>query len=295
MKHAFLIMAHAYPEQLARLVKSIVSDNHYVFVNIDKKTQGVKIFTNLIKDSNVYFIDGDERMSVQHGCYSQVECTLRMIRKAISTEPNIDYFHLMSGMDYMCVSPKNFDNFFKEHAGETFMHFDSKEELAMWRDSKYRNRVCTWHFGDLFPSRAFPVRAVKKSLQIMFDLFVKRKMIDGIVGGWNWFSWHRSVADYVLNYHKEHPEYFKRWHYTHCCDELVFHTLLYTKLSELNIVSNSLRFIEWHPKREYKSLPLVLRESEYDEIVSSGCLICRKVNEPESRQLLDMLDKKIHI
>ena len=40
MKHAFLIMAHAYPEQLARLVKSIVSDNHYVFVNIDKKTQG---------------------------------------------------------------------------------------------------------------------------------------------------------------------------------------------------------------------------------------------------------------
>ena len=207
----------------------------------------------------------------------------------------IDYFHLMSGMDYMCVSPKNFDNFFKEHAGETFMHFDSKEELAMWRDSKYRNRVCTWHFGDLFPSRAFPVRAVKKSLQIMFDLFVKRKMIDGIVGGWNWFSWHRSVADYVLNYHKEHPEYFKRWHYTHCCDELVFHTLLYTKLSELNIVSNSLRFIEWHPKREYKSLPLVLRESEYDEIVSSGCLICRKVNEPESRQLLDMLDKKIHI
>lgn len=233
-------------------------------------------------------------MSVQHGCYSQVECTLRLIRKAKKIVPNIDYFHLMSGQDYMCVSPHEFDDFFEKHEGQTFMHFDTKEELAKWQDTKYRDRVCTWYFGDMFPSKMIVVRVVKKSLQILFDMLVKRKMIDNIRGGWNWFSWHKSVTDYVLRYCDEHPEYFKRWHYTHCCDELVFHTFLYPKMSELNIVRNSLRFIEWHPKREYKSLPLVLKESEYDEIVSSGNLICRKVSLEESKKLMDMLDKKIY-
>ena len=56
------------------------------------------------------------------------------------------------------------------------------------------------------------------------------------------------------------------------------------------VTTNSLRFVEWHPKRPTDSLPLVLRESEFDDIAASGALLCRKVDPVASAALLDMLD-----
>lgn len=55
----------------------------------------------------------------------------------------------------------------------------------------------------------------------------------------------------------------------------------------------SLRFIVWYPKREAKTLPLILNEQEYDEIVRSGAILCRKIHPEESRELIKMLKRKI--
>ncbi len=64
---------------------------------------------------------------------------------------------------------------------------------------------------------------------------------------------------------------------------------------ELPIVSNNdFRYVDWHPRRAYSSLPLVLNEEDYDDIVSSGMLFCRTVELGESDRLLEMLDHKIN-
>ena len=113
-------------------------------------------------------------------------------------------------------------------------------------------------------------------------------------GGWNWFSWHREVALYVISYYDTHTGFVNRFRYTWCSDELLFPTILHGKEEDLNIEPrNSLRFIEWHPKRDCNSLPLILEESEYNDIVKSGCFFCRKVEFKTSRKLITLLDKKI--
>jgi len=57
--------------------------------------------------------------------------------------------------------------------------------------------------------------------------------------------------------------------------------------------NNSLRFVEWSPKRHYtEKLPLVLQEMEYDDIVKSNAVFCRKVELPVSIQLIKMLDNQ---
>ena len=54
------------------------------------------------------------------------------------------------------------------------------------------------------------------------------------------------------------------------------------------------RFIEWHPKRDYIGrLPLLLEEYEYEEIIESGAMLCRKVEPGKSYLLMDLLDKMI--
>ena len=61
-------------------------------------------------DRNCYFLKGKENMEVAHGGYSQIDCTLRLLRKAY--DAGMDYFHLISGQDYPCRSNEEFDAFF---------------------------------------------------------------------------------------------------------------------------------------------------------------------------------------
>ena len=56
--------------------------------------------------------------------------------------------------------------------------------------------------------------------------------------------------------------------------------------------NNSLRFVEWYPKRPAKQLPLTLEASEYQDIVHSNALFCRKVAIPESLELMNLIDEK---
>lgn len=289
MNHSFLIMAHNNPLLLKRIVCKLQKNNHFFFIHVDKKIN-INPFKECLQGlNNVFFIKN--RIRVNWGGYSQIQCELLLLRTAFSTSVKMDYFHLISGADYPCKSNSVFDNYFIEHNGESFMHYDSDEEIRMWRDTKYRNRIQTWNFVDIFPFSNKGLSILRQFIQKAFNLFVKRNLIPNVVAGWNWFSWHRNVVEYVLKYIELNPKYLNRFRYTLCCDEVIFHTLLQSKISELRINRhNSLRYIEWHPKREFKSLPLILQESEYNDIIKSNSMFCRKVDPKESLTLLNLLD-----
>ena len=121
---------------------------------------------------------------------------------------NCDYSHLISGQDYPCQSNSKFDEFFEEHERRSYMEIESDEYNKQCMKSKYPSRICPWYIYD------FPHREVK-----LVDYFVRafnkiskhfyiRQIIPGLWGGWNWFSWHRSLAEYVINQEKENPNFF---------------------------------------------------------------------------------------
>lgn len=105
------------------------------------------------------------------------------------------------------------------------------------------------------------------------------------------------MVGFVLNELQVNKEFFKRFHHTCCCDELVFHTLLAPHIDELNIEShNSLRYINWHkvaPGRNNPGSPLTLNEEEYDDIMQSGAFFCRKVHPVISKGLICKLRENI--
>lgn len=232
-------------------------------------------------------------MEVAHGGFSQVECTFRLLRKA--HDMGMDYFHLISGQDFPCRPNSEFDEFFEKNVGKSYMHFDSEEEHIAWTP-RYRARIKSWLLLDLKHRDNPIVNKFVFYINALSFRFWWRSEIEGLRAGWNWFSWHRFVADYVLMQTKQNPKYFKRFQHTSGSDELIFHTLLYPRMAELGIVNDALRYIDWKhnvPGRTEPNAPLLLNEEDYDSIVDSGAFFCRKVRPDISGKLLEMLTKRV--
>ena len=292
LQHAFLIQAHTFPLLLARIISKLNAPNHHFFINIDAKVDPEpfeKALTPPLR-GNIHFIG---HRLVFWGGYSLIECTLNLLSEAFQSNIKYDYFHFISGQDYPCVSNDAFDYTFEKSDGRSYMKYDNEEEHEIWNryKGKYEKRYRYYYFRD--SAKLSPARIVLNCILTKIPI-PYRKSIKGVRAGWEWFSWHRNVVTFVVNYFIENPNFLKRFKHTSCCDELIFHTLLYPYLDELNICKeDSKRFLEWHPKRQYTGrLPLILNESEYREIIESGAVFCRKVEPDISNILMDLLDKR---
>lgn len=178
------------------------------------------------------------------------------------------------------------------------MLYDGSVQREEWIKKKYPSRFRPYYFSDV-PHREIKfVDLLVKSLNRVSRHFWVRSMIPDVYAGWNWFSWHKTVVDYVLRQRIVNPRFFTRFRYTQCCDEVIFHTLLHPLLDELHINSTtSLRYVNWHksvPERKRKNAPLLLNEDEFDDIIGSGAFFCRKVHPVVSAKLEDMLASRVN-
>lgn len=289
--HAFLITAHRDFEQLSDILRILKAPNHIFIINIDKKVANHRnIADNIVHEFPNTKILHEE---ITHGGYSQIDVTLKMLR--IAYQNNADYFHLCSGQDFPCKTNDEFDRFFENHNGESFMKFDSEEQHDVWKEYKYPRRVNCFYFNDVKSQKHGIIRKTVLALNFISTRLlgqIRKNNLD-LRAGWNWFSWHRKVTEYVLEQYDANPKYFNRFHNTSCCDEVIFHTLLFPKLDALSINrDNSLRYVNWTKKVEGRSLPnrpLILNEEEFDEINKADIFFCRKIDPVISSNLITIL------
>ena len=298
LKHGFMIMAHTDFDFLLRMVKILAAPNHHFFIHIDRKvdTSMWRGELDAIKNiTNCHVYSGDSALLVNHGGYSQVECELFLLHRAHAE--GMDYYHLLSGQDFPTQSNVKFDTYFESHCGESFMTFDTDEEHEIWKHKKYQDRFRRYCFTDITHRGSLLVKIACRAFGIINNMVMLRPQIPNIRAGWNWFTWHNTVVEYVLRAECEQPIFFNRFHMTSCCDELIFHTLLFPHIDELHIHRrNSLRYINWEKQdssRIRPGGPLILNMDEYDDIRSSGAFFCRKVNPKISIKLIERLEEDI--
>ena len=283
MNHAFLMMVHDEPELALRIVKRLVAPNHFIFMHIDRKIPKEHFNFSL---NGLTILPNDSRIQVSWGGFSQVEAEFQLIKSALDCGIDIDYFHLISGHDYPIVNNYLFDDFFKKNNGKSFLYYDTEDEALLWRKNKYPWRVCRYHLNDINIRPLLLKRIVSKILSIK-----KRPYIENLFAGWQWWSFNKTVISWLSSHRQDYSLMIKRFRYTACADELFFQTILHPFVNQLNIeTKTSLRYIDWHPKRPIKSLPLILESCDYDEIIQSGMLFCRKVTLSKSIPLLNKLD-----
>lgn len=267
-RHAYLIMIHNNLPQFEILLQCLDYEKNDIYVHVDKK---LKEFTpekykKIIKKGNLFILP--KRINIKWGGFTQIECELELLKEA--TKRNHSYYHLISGADMPLKNQNDIYNFFENHYGMEFIHFDEKELR-----NEYRNRINKYY---LFTGKKKSI--IKKIINKLFLLlqFKKNRIDNNIVlgKGANWFTITDKLANYVLSYEKEIRKMYK---YTLTADEMFLQTLVLNSEFKEKLYnqkfnddySSILYCIDWK-----RGNPYVYKEEDFNELMNSKMLFARK-------------------
>lgn len=299
MKHAFLIMAHSNFPLLSRLLKKIDHINNMIYIHIDAKstfsTQDMELLKNSCQFSTITFI---ERYKITWGSYSQINLELRLLEAALAD--NCDYYHFLSGNDFLIQNMKSFHQFFEKHSGYEFVNFSSENFLKSITD-----RFTYYHFFRCIYGRN------RKNIFYWFDrasiYFQKRIFHTNRTTqypkleyrcGANWCSITHEFSKHLLSQEALIKKMFK---HTTCADEVFLQTILYNspfmervygKCCKITGSDACLRSIDWSRPGELEFSPHVYTCHDYEELIHSNNFICRKVTDqtPDGEALIQKLE-----
>lgn len=294
MQHAFLILAHTDPEQLKRLITALDSGSSFFYIHWDKKNESVLSESPIIKElkthSNIYFIQ--DRLRIYWGGFNIVQATIRLLQKAYKN-PDITYFHLLSGIDYPLKPLSHILHFFENntHNYLTYVPEESNMRYLIERfyfyDNDYINPQNKKHRLK-FQLLLFIQRCTWFLVQVL-GIRIRKKLNMQYYHGTQWFSLHRTAITYIINHLNENPWILKRFQHTAVCDESFFIMLLMNnpELRE-SIVNNDLRL------RMYDGMPnrggYILTEKDFELIKNSRALFGRKFISGKSEKLIQLIN-----
>ena len=296
MKHAFLIIAHNNWWQLKKLIECLDSENHDVYVHIDKKSKSFDetYFDNVTSKSSLKMY---KEYKVYWGGFSQVQVELFLLSKAFAKK--YDYYHIISGADLPLKSNKEIDRFFEENQGKEFILYDDKallENPEITRRTKYyhflqnyRRRYKSQTVNSLF---TFCER-VLLMVQIIFHVNRVKGLDWEIKYGSNWVSITNDLVKAILD-NKKRIEMVFSW--TNCADELFIQTIAHHYGFDNRVYvpqsnqSANLRYIDWNRGKNGNpyTFRLIDLESLFPQNEKEG-----KNNNLFARKFSETIDKRL--
>lgn len=282
-KHAYLIMAHNNFEQLKLLIDVLDHERTDLFIHIDKKSD-FKDYDSLKVHAKKSDIDIFSEVSVYWADYSQTECEMALLERAVSKGKHA-YYHLISNADFPIQSQEKILAFFDANAGKEFVAFRFPKNHWPFNKKPYTTEHKYYHF------MTKSLRTGKKYIDIpsycieyilVFFQFLFR--VDRIKGqyipckGSNWWSITENLAEYIIS-KKEWIE--KNFKHTRSSDEVFTSVLVYNSDFDKKLYDRShnssnnenQRYIDWT-----RGFPYTFKIDDYDEIISSGLMFVRKTN-----------------
>lgn len=274
MKICALMLIHKDIDSVNRLINKLKCDEIDIYIHVDKKSKMDiskidKKATVLKLREKVYFADS-----------SQLEATIKSLEE-VRKNKIYDYYIFLSGQDYPIVSSKNIVEFFEKNNGKIFLNY---QKLA----PEYWN--VTYRYEKIFFKNKY-IRFIVRKLPI------KLKFIEGYLpyGGDAWFNLTDEAVDFMIKeyYNKK---IYKRVKYMEMPEEIIYQSILVNSKLKDKIVNNSLRYIDWSEHAAGLNIghPNILTEKDYDKIINSGKLFCRKIDPNKSKKLMEMLDKNMN-
>ncbi|MEH2298256.1 MAG: beta-1,6-N-acetylglucosaminyltransferase [Nostoc sp.] len=306
MRIAYIILAHNYPEQLARLIFKLNTDDVSFFIHIDKKTDKTiyhQMFSQLNKLSNVFFI---KRYNSQWGTFNLIKATLEAINVIGKTGLEFDYVMFLSGQDYLIKTNAYLNRFLQKNQGKEFIEYFSLP-YSQWKEGGFL-RIEYWHifWNDQYfcindqyyciPENGEFKSTIVSSLYsfLISRLVKKRKLPEGfaIYGGSQFWCLTGECIKWINIFVKQNPKFVKRFNYTYCADEIFFQTLILNSPFKDKVVNDNLKYIDWGDEINAYH-PLILEKKDFEKIRQSEKLFARKFDPSKDSDILDMIDKMI--
>ena len=277
MRIAHLILAHANPSQIQRLINRLAHPNADFYIHIDLKTE-ISPFLSLASKQVTLITN---RVSVYWGAYSIVQATVNSFEEILASPTKYDYINLLSGQDYPLKSTDEIHAFFEKNPNKAFMH--TLSVATEWQEAI--PRVTKYHLSNYqFSGRTTAEKYINM-------LLPQRKMPNKLipVGRSQWFTITSKHIEYIVNYLQQNKNVKRFFELTWGSDEIVFQTILYNSIHQKDMVNDNLRYIDWS---EGNASPKTFKMEDLPTLLGSGKLFARKFNEAIDGNILDALDIK---
>jgi len=277
MKHAFLIMAHNNFEVLRLLLRSLDDERVDIYLHIDKKVEDKSIIREMKTIPQKAQITVFSKYKVFWGGASQIKTEMFLLKQAHKTYH--DYYHLISGQDFLLKSIDEIDKYFSGHNGMELVHCDFPNEENM-------SRVMSYNFVRDLDMRRLPPLIKKLFYKsnsvincVMHKLnFNRRKNPKGyqFYKGDNWFSITHNFAGYII---KQKAFIYNRFRFTTTTDEMFMQTVIMNSPYRDRVDQNIMRCIDWN--RTNGLSPYTYTLADYEILKNSGKLFARKFSDAD--------------
>jgi hypothetical protein len=268
--HAFVILAHHLPRQLARLVDRLAGPDDHVWVHIDARSD-LSQFTGLDRPDVTLL----PRLRCTWGSLGLVHAALSGL-EAIDADPRpFTHVSVLSGQDYPIRPRAELEAHLGTHPGTGWLEWrplpgpDPGDELA---------RVDRW-FWQVAGTR-------KVSLPNRFTPFLPRRRPPlglPIHKGSALFTISREQASYVVAFARDNPRFIRFFQHAYIADEYVFQTILVNSRHREELVAENLHAISWGGEHH----PATLTAADLPWLQRSGRFFARKFGDEETLDLID--------
>ncbi|MBL0407661.1 hypothetical protein JKG68_27490 [Microvirga aerilata] len=298
MKIAYLVLAHARPKQLLRLIDRLDGPDISFHIHIDLSA-GDTIFREavctLAKRTNVFFV---ERQKCNWGSMSLVEAELRCLKNAFDYIPRFDVAVLLSGADYPIKSRSAIQAFFERYSGQSIMHHWSLPSEKWANETGGLERYQFWNvkigrsFLPILGPRRFSNTVIDYCWNAVATRFpIRRRFPIGLTpyGGSMWWALTRDCAKYVLDFIDENPNCTRFFSHVKIPDEMYLQSIIMSSRYGDRVLNQPLHFLSWQTFGAPS--PRVLTQIDMPDLSSSPCMFARKFDIEIDGKVLDLVDE----
>lgn len=235
---AYLLLVHANPKHLQRLIERLRSENAMFFLHVDKKTDR-QAFAHL-QSGDVRMVD--DPVAVHWGDFSQVEAILKLIATALAAG-KFERFVLLSGADYPLQPTADINAFFAMHATDEFINM---VRMPCEAAGKPLARLTTYTLSPtLSPLRRLAIKLMLKTRMMPRQRDLQRTL--GSIapyGGSTWWALTRAACEYIVEFVRRNPSVVRFFQGTQYADETFLHTILGNSTLLPNVRRN-LTYTDW--------------------------------------------------
>lgn len=294
MKLAFLISAHTDPKQLHRLINALPPNADF-YVHIDLKSD-LNVFMKEIQDSRAHFIEN--RQNIVWGSWRQTKYQMELIRACLASGIAYDHLITMSGLDYPVWNNQEIEKYFEERKGSEILQGCCIEESDPHARMYQEYRFLSSHKQKSFLCRlGIALRILLKFLGIKKPLvFSAGGKTYKLYKGGSWWAISPELASFVLSEWDNNKQLVRYFKSSFGPDETFTQTVAFNSEFASNCMLSegpykSLRALTPLTFIEYSPVIKILTEDDYDKVLTSGKMFCRKTVTGKSDRFIDMIDK----
>lgn len=280
MRHCLLISVYKDVELINRFISKVPVD-WGIYVHIDLKS---KIEIQEI-DSRAFIY---KKYKIYWGSIEHVKAFLFLMEVAVKNK--YDYYHLITGQDYFASNPNDFDDILGNNAMNYLDIFSLPRNGWRGGDFSVAKIKTLASFGDI---RYGMIHKIDRLLKLIQERLMNVNIPPAkwnLFGGSVYCSIHHSFVNWLLQ--SEKTKLLLRFlNNTTCGEEIFFQTLIMESPYKNKVSNTHFRYIDW------KSWcpPKVLKQEDFNTIISNKYLFCRKIDYQYSLELILSLENSLGI